>query len=59
MAPEAKKSTYKDMISKGSLKLRIMSDFTYSSIDWKDKNCMIHEKEMIKLLKDNLLDKKI
>ena len=54
MAPEAKKSTYKDMIAKGSLKLRLMAEMTNSSLEWKDTCCNIHEKEMIQLLKDNL-----
>lgn len=51
MAPEAKKSTYKDMISKGSLKLRIMAEKTNSSIEWKDKDCAVHEDNMISMLK--------
>ena len=54
MAPEAKKSTYKDMISKGSLKLREMARITNSSTEWKDKYCQKHEEEMIKLLKESI-----
>ena len=54
MAPEAKKSTYKEMIAKGSLKLRLMANMTYSSIDWKDIYCDDHEQEMIRILKENV-----
>lgn len=57
MSPEAKKSTFIDMISKGSLKLRIMSDLTSfgdglpASYYWKEKACEVHEREMIEKLK--------
>ena len=54
LAPEAKKSTYKDMISKGSLKLREMARITNSSTEWKDKYCQKHEEEMINLLKESI-----
>jgi len=64
MSPEAKKSTFKDMISKGSLKLRIMSDLTEThetksaSLYWKEKAYKTHENEMISLLKEGCgLDK--
>lgn len=58
MSPEAKKSTFKDMISKGSLKLRIMSDLTEThgeksaSLYWKETAFKTHEDEMVKLLKE-------
>lgn len=58
MSPEAKKSTYKDMIAKGSLKLRLMSLMTEkagscpASLNWKDAVCKQHEDEMLELLKD-------
>lgn len=42
------------MISKGSLKLRIMSDITKDCSEWKDENAEKHEQEMIKLLKKSL-----
>ena len=57
MSPEAKKSTFEEMISKGSLKLRIMSDLTEkrdnktASACWKDEACWQHEEEMIDMLK--------
>lgn len=59
MSPEAKKSTFEKMISKGSLKLRLMSelttgnDVTNASQNWKDNVCKEHEEEMIKILKDS------
>ena len=58
MAPEAKKSTFRDMIAKGSLKLRIMSSLTErkddkpASVYWKETLYKQHETEMIKLLKE-------
>ncbi len=56
MSPEAKKSTFKDMIAKGSLKLRIMSELTEkqddrsASLYWKEEAYKEHEKAMISLL---------
>lgn len=56
MLPEAKKSTFKEMIAKGSLKLRIMSEMTkkgdgkVASLYWKDTQYKVHEKEMIEKL---------
>lgn len=58
MAPEAKKSTFRDMIAKGSLKLRIMSALTEkkgdkaASLYWKETIYKQHEDEMIRILKD-------
>ena len=58
MSPEAKKSTFKEMISKGSLKLRKMSDLTEkngntaASVHWKETAYREHEEEMIWLLKE-------
>jgi hypothetical protein len=46
------------MISKASLKLRIMSDLTvkkgnvHASLNWKDNVVKSHEKEMIDILKE-------
>ena len=57
MAPEAKKSTFHNMISKGSLKLQIMSNLTVkkgnvnASKNWKDDLCSSHEEDMLSLLK--------
>ena len=59
MSPEAKKSTFEKMISKGSLKLRLMSklttgnDVTNASQNWKNTVCEEHEKEMISILYDS------
>ena len=56
MSPEAKKSTFKEMITKGSLKLRIMSELTerqgdrVASLYWKEEAYKEHEKAMIALL---------
>ena len=56
MSPEAKKSTFKEMIAKGSLKLRIMSELTdkhadrVASLYWKEEAYKVHEKAMISLL---------
>ena len=58
MSPEAKKSTFKDMIAKGSIKLRIMSELTekidnkVASLYWKENAYKEHEDEMIRYLKD-------
>lgn len=57
MSPEAKKSTFKDMIAKGSIKLRIMSELTekngdkVASLYWKEIAYKSHEEEMIGYLK--------
>lgn len=55
MSPEAKKSTFKDMIQKGSLKLRIMSDLTQgtnASQQWKDTIVDQHEQDMLEMLRE-------
>lgn len=58
MSPEAKKSTFKDMIAKGSIKLRIMSELTekngdkVASLYWKETAYKLHEEEMIGYLKN-------
>lgn len=51
LSPEAKKSTYGDMIAKGSLKLRYMGEITKNSADWRDEDCSNHEMDMINILK--------
>ena len=56
MSPEAKKSTFNDMIAKGSLKLRIMSSLTekqgdkVASLCWKETIYKLHETEMLNML---------
>ena len=58
MSPEAKKTTYTDMIAKGSLKLRLMSKMTEkngnqaASLYWKDTLCKQHEEKMLNLLQE-------
>lgn len=52
MIPEAKASTFKDMIAKGSLKLRLMAKIinTKSSKEWKAITFKEHEIEMLEIL---------
>ena len=51
--PSAKKSTFQEMIDKGSLKLRIMSEMTTDNSQlWREDTCSKHEEEMLNLLKD-------
>ncbi|MCL2128979.1 MAG: DUF262 domain-containing HNH endonuclease family protein [Treponema sp.] len=56
MSPEAKKSTFIQMIEKASLKLRIMSGLTLpatgekSGCTWNEKLCKEHEEKMINIL---------
>lgn len=56
MSPEAKKSTFTDMIAKGSIKLRIMSELTQAesgmvaSLYWKEAAYKKHEEDMIAYL---------
>lgn len=49
LSPESKMKSYKKMVQKGSLKLRIMGDIIEgcSSDDWKQRKCVEHEIEMI------------
>lgn len=57
MSPEAKKSTFRDRIDKGSLKLRKMRDLTEgkdgknANLCWKETMCKQHEDEMIRILR--------
>lgn len=52
LSPESKMKSYKKMVQKGSLKLRIMGDIIEgsSSEEWRQSACAKHEKEMICLL---------
>ena len=52
LSPESKMKSYKKMVQKGSLKLRIMGDIIEgsSSEKWRQSACAKHEKEMIHLL---------
>ena len=58
LPPDAKKVAFEKMISKGSIKLRLMSDLTKSQGDkkaidyWKETAFRQHENEMIDLLKN-------
>ena len=56
LPPEGKKTSYRTMIEKGSLKLRLMSALTVqgdgisANQNWKDRICEEHENEMIQML---------
>lgn len=52
MNPIAKASTFKDMIDKGSLKLRIMRDITENEGHWGECQWEKHGEEMIKILRN-------
>ena len=58
LSPDAKKSTFNEMIAKGSLKLKAMAEATIassgknSSQNWKDSACKEHEEEMLEILLD-------
>ena len=51
MSPEAKRTTFPDLIEKGSLKLRLMSQSTTTSNNWREGECMKHGEEMRERLK--------
>lgn len=53
LSPASKKNTYGQMIGKGSLKLRVMSELTKVDAEWKDEICALHEKEMLNLLRSD------
>lgn len=52
LSPESKMKSYKKMVQKGSLKLRIMGDIIErgTSETWRQSACAKHEKKMISLL---------
>lgn len=52
LSPASKKDTYRQMIEKGSLKLRLMSSITEDDVEWKETICGKHEEAMLKLLKN-------
>lgn len=54
LSPVAKKSTFKDMIDRGSLKLRKMAEATVQGEDWRAGGgpCERHEEEMLDLLRE-------
>lgn len=52
LSPASKKNTYSQMIEKGSLKLRLMSELTKDDSKWKDNVCAEHEKEMLNILRN-------
>lgn len=52
LSPASKKNTYSQMIEKGSLKLRLMSELTEDDAKWKNHVCAKHETEMLNLLRN-------
>lgn len=50
--PEAKRSTFQEMIGKGSLKLREMRDQMTKDQAWRESECFRHGQEMLDLLKE-------
>ena len=43
-------------ISKGSLKLRLMSEETTDDREWRESKCKEHEGKMVAILKDAIKD---
>lgn len=57
LSPESKMKSYERMVKKGSLKLRRMGEIIKtksSNQDWRDRACQEHEKEMIRILEENI-----
>ena len=60
MSPESKQSTFEDMISKGSIKLRIMAEIVREMIhegvnpnkEWKESAYIEHGRKMLEILRD-------
>ena len=60
MSPESKQSTFEDMISKGSIKLRIMAEMVRKmsakgvnpNKEWKENAYIEHGNKMIELLRN-------
>lgn len=51
-SPVSKLNSFKGIVEKGSLKLRLMSEKTTGDKEWRTTACEEHEKAMIKLLGD-------
>ena len=56
LSPEAKRTTFPDLIEKGSLKLRLMSQLTetINSNNWREEVCRAHGDEMRKRLEKSV-----
>ena len=57
LSPESKMKSFERMVQKGSLKLRRMGEIIKtksSNQDWRDRACQEHEKEMIRILEENI-----
>ena len=56
LSPESKMKSFERMVQKGSLKLRRMGEIIKeeSNQDWIEHACQEHEKEMIRILEENI-----
>ena len=58
LSPESKMKSFERMVQRGSLKLRRMGEIIKeekcSNQDWRDRACLEHEKEMIRILEENI-----
>nr|WP_315121742.1 DUF262 domain-containing protein [uncultured Porphyromonas sp.] len=56
LLPGSKMMSFERMVQRGSLKLRIMGNIIKgcSDQDWRDRACHEHEKEMIRILEENI-----
>ena len=57
LSPESKMKSFERMVQKGSLKLPRMGEIIKtksSNQDWRDRACQEHEKEMIRILEENI-----
>ena len=52
LSPKSKLNTYKELVDKGSLKLRSMRDSTESDEKWCEKDCAEHEAKMLNILQE-------
>lgn len=56
-SPVSKLNSFKGIVEKGSLKLRLMSEKTTGDKEWRTTACAKHEEAMIKILNDDLTSK--
>lgn len=56
-SPVSKLNSFKGIVEKGSLKLRLMSEATKDDKEWRTKACSEHEEAMIDILEKDLSEK--
>ena len=56
-SPVSKLNSFKGIVEKGSLKLRLMSEATKDDNEWRTTACAKHEESMIKILEEDLSSK--